>query len=318
VQAPTQAAVERGVKELTGWLRRELSAWSIRVVHAHNLHYFTPIPALALNELQPELNLSLHHTYHSVWGDRLDIAKACAAWPGQYAWSNYVQEFCRRYLEVFPEHTRPGIIVDRFDSPRPPHADGDERVILHPARLVSDKGADISVRILHQLLASGLRARLILTDTSNIVDWNDEHAAYRKTVEALISELGVDRFVEFQEMAFADMPYLYEHCDLVVYPSRYAEPLGLVPLEAGAAGRPVIVTSLGGLPETVADGETGYVVAPDDLDALVTRARLLLSDQKQAWKMADAARAHVELNFNLADYLDEMVGLYRQALAATE
>jgi glycosyltransferase involved in cell wall biosynthesis len=298
-------------REFADWLRPELVSRDIKVVHGHNLHYFSPVPALALNMLRAELQLVLHHTYHSVWSDRHDIAALCRSWPGQHAWSDYVRAFCVDQLGVAPQHTYPGITVDRFFGLPVVFKQLREQIILHPARLVEEKGAELSVRMVHRLRQQGLAVRLILTGPENIVDWKDERTFFRKEIEALIGELDLDGVVEFRAAPFAQMPYLYQEADVVVYPSRYPEPLGLVPLEAGAAGRPVVVTSTGGLPETVIDGVTGFVVPPDDLDALTHCVRDLLIDPMKARRMGIAGKDRVRDDFELGRYVDWMVEAYQ-------
>lgn len=308
---PSREDEEYLAREFADWLRPELVSRGIKVIHGHNLHYFSSVPALALNALQTDLGLSLHHTYHSVWDDLHDIAALCRSWPGQHVWSYYVRRFCIDRLGVDPQHTYPGIIMERFSELPMQPAENGESVILHPARLVEEKGADISVRMVHRLRREGFAVRLILTGPENVVDWKDERSILLKAIEALIGELDLYGAVEFQDASFAQMPHLYQQADLVIYPSRYPEPFGLVPLEAGAAGRPVVVTRVGGLPETVVDGVTGFIVPPDELDALTDRVRSLLVDPSRAQEMGAAGQAHIRQRFDLNRYVDQMIASYR-------
>ena len=70
-------------------------------------------------------------------------------------------------------------------------------------------------------------------------------------------------------------------------------------LEAMATGRPTVCTAVGGVPEIVHDGVTGYLVPPSDPAALAQRLVELLRDPVQGQTMGKAARARVELEFNL-------------------
>jgi glycosyltransferase involved in cell wall biosynthesis len=97
---------------------------------------------------------------------------------------------------------------------------------------------------------------------------------------------------------------------VVVYPSDYPEPLGLAPLEAMSAGRPVVVTATGGLPEAVIHGGTGYVVTPGDLDQLGERVRSLILDPELSSRLGQQGRRHVEHQFNLHTYVDKMSTQY--------
>jgi glycosyltransferase involved in cell wall biosynthesis len=134
-------------------------------------------------------------------------------------------------------------------------------------------------------------------------------------VEETIARNGLARYVEFRSASFDEMPELYASATVVIYPSTYPEPLGLAPLEAAAAGRPAVVTRAGGLPETVRNRRTGYIVPPDDLDALTKRVRALLTHPRRVRRMGKAGRALVHRRFALEGYADRMIGLYREVEA---
>ena len=94
-----------------------------------------------------------------------------------------------------------------------------------------------------------------------------------------------------------DMPDIYHSSDVVVVPSQWDEPFGLILIEAGAAGRPVVATRVGGIPEVVVDGETGFLVERDDAQALIARIQTLVDDAGLRQRMGVAARARVESEF---------------------
>jgi glycosyltransferase involved in cell wall biosynthesis len=89
--------------------------------------------------------------------------------------------------------------------------------------------------------------------------------------------------------------------DVVVCPSRF-ESLGMVHLESMAMARPMVSMNNGGPAETVIDGETGYLVPPEDPDALADRVLTLLHDPALRVRMGQAGRAHVLANFTAAAY----------------
>lgn len=86
----------------------------------------------------------------------------------------------------------------------------------------------------------------------------------------------------------------WRHCGMGIVPSRWAEPFGLVPIEAASAGRPVVATRTGGLVEVVEDGVTGLLVPPGDPSALAGAIRRLLDDPRAALEMGRAARRRAE------------------------
>jgi glycosyltransferase involved in cell wall biosynthesis len=75
-----------------------------------------------------------------------------------------------------------------------------------------------------------------------------------------------------------------------VAPSQWPEPFGLVALEAAAAGRPIVASDIGGLRDIVADGETGFLVPPDDREALVAAMRRLIDSEGLRERLGAAGR----------------------------
>src|SRR5438105_300990 len=85
---------------------------------------------------------------------------------------------------------------------------------------------------------------------------------------------------------------LYERAAVVVLPS-YHEGLPLSVLEAMAHGRPIVASAVGGLPELVEDGVTGFLVEPGDVEGLRTALRRLLADPALRRRLGGAARTRV-------------------------
>lgn len=103
-----------------------------------------------------------------------------------------------------------------------------------------------------------------------------------------------------------DVPALLASADLLVLPS-WVEGLPLVVLEAMAAARPVVATSVGGVPELVADGETGLLVPPRDPEALARAVEAALADGS---RLGAAGRRRVEQRFSFARMIDRMLAIY--------
>lgn len=104
---------------------------------------------------------------------------------------------------------------------------------------------------------------------------------------------------------------LYHTSDIIVMPSRWQEPLGLIGIEAGACGKPVVATRSGGIPEVVLEGETGLLVEIGDVEGLAQSVRVLIDDRDLRRKMGEAARARVEANFTTAP-VHELEAIYEK------
>jgi glycosyltransferase involved in cell wall biosynthesis len=92
-----------------------------------------------------------------------------------------------------------------------------------------------------------------------------------------------------ENVPHAEVLKAWNHCTVAVVPSRWPDPSPLVALEAMAAGRPVIASAVGGLPDIVQDGITGVLVPPGDVDALRATLAQLLADPDRRDQMGEAA-----------------------------
>lgn len=112
----------------------------------------------------------------------------------------------------------------------------------------------------------------------------------------------------------ADVGECYERNAVVVVPSR-GEGFGLVALEAAERGRAAIVSDVGGLPEIVADRETGLVVPPGDERALADALVALASDPERVRAMGAAARRRAVEEFSAEAAAAGVEAVYREELA---
>ncbi|NOX60491.1 MAG: glycosyltransferase family 4 protein [Chloroflexi bacterium] len=103
----------------------------------------------------------------------------------------------------------------------------------------------------------------------------------------------------------SDMAAFYRTLDVLCLPSR-VEGFGLVVAEAAAAGVPVVRTATAGHSETTIDGETGFVVPIDDVDALTERLDLLLGDPALRERMGRCARLYAQAHFSLERFVSAL------------
>ena len=106
---------------------------------------------------------------------------------------------------------------------------------------------------------------------------------------------------------------LLSHATVFACPSLY-EPLGIVNLEAMACGTAVVGTRVGGIPEVVADGETGLLVPPDDPAALAAALNALVLDPARAAAMGAAGRKRAAAEFGWDAIAAQTAGLYAALL----
>lgn len=107
-------------------------------------------------------------------------------------------------------------------------------------------------------------------------------------IQAQVASLGIGRRVHMLGMR-SDVPNLLEGFDIFALATR-EEAAGMVFVEAGAAGLPIVGTRVGGVPEMMRDGETGLLVPLDDIPALTQAIRRLVEDPELRARMGQAGR----------------------------
>ena len=127
----------------------------------------------------------------------------------------------------------------------------------------------------------------------------------------LLAELDVESHVEcIGRVASSELGAFYRAAKVVVVPSAY-EGLPYVILEAMRCGAPVVATRVSGNPEAIEDGVNGFLVPPDDPEALAARCVQLLRDPALGRRLAAAARDTLARRFELGRQVDEYLEYYR-------
>ncbi len=139
-------------------------------------------------------------------------------------------------------------------------------------------------------VAVALQALAGLPDAVLTVD-GPVQDGYDAELRAAAATLGVSERVSFVRSAPDAVAAAYAAADAVLFPVTWAEPWGLVPLEAMAVGRPVVATGTGGSAEYLRDGENALVVAPGDADALAGAVRRLAGDAALRARLVAGGRA---------------------------
>ena len=135
----------------------------------------------------------------------------------------------------------------------------------------------------------------------------------REPLERQIKELGLERHV-FLTGFRPDAIGLIKSFDVFVLCS-ITEGLGSAMLEAMAAGKPVVATRAGGIPEAIVDGETGLLVPPGDPESLARAITSLLNDPERRERLAAAGRQRVAREFSVERMVQRTLGVYEKRMA---
>ena len=194
-------------------------------------------------------------------------------------------------IDAEPQSSAPGQREAREQLDLP-----DGAIALSLGHLGPIKGHEDSIRAIAQVREQVPGIRLYIAGDGAPGDYT--------RIEGLIGELGLEERVTLVGQVANPLDWLAA-CDVFLLPS-IEEAFGLVFLEAGLCGRPAIGTRIGGIPEIIRDGVTGYLVDPGDPEAISKRLLSILESPDAADRMGVAARKHVTGNFLLNDRIDEL------------
>ncbi len=177
-----------------------------------------------------------------------------------------------------------------------------ERILVHLSNFRSVKRVPDAVRVFAALRAT-MPARLLL-----IGDGQDRPQALH-----LAQTLGVAQDVIFLGKQ-DDVESLLSVADLLLLPSE-EEAFGLAALEAMSCGVPVIGTRVGGVPEVVEDGKSGFLLEVGDVEGMARAALCLLQDSARHAEFRAAARARAVTQFDSELIVPQYESYYRDVLA---
>ena len=154
-------------------------------------------------------------------------------------------------------------------------------------------------------------AGLVLSQTRNVQFVIVGDGPYRGECQKLAGKLRISEHVTWT--GIVQDPLLegvYAAADVVCQMSRWEEVFGQVITEAMASSKPVIATRVGGIPELVSDGETGFLVERGDIAAMADKMLHLLNDAPQRREMGNKARAAVAAKFDHRKNVSKLIELY--------
>jgi alpha-maltose-1-phosphate synthase len=273
------------------------------VVHTHHMRSLpSKMAAIVGRARRTRLAVTDHGLAGSTWGGLL---------PRFFDMFLTVSEYSARELGAPLERTR--VIYGGADPQRfAPDPNQTRSGVLFVGRLTPHKGVD---RLL-DALPIGASARIAGSEGH---DPRPPESDY----PALLRRLAHNKRVELLgPVSDQELPGLYRSAEVFVLPSvsqtcygkniAVSELLGLSVLEAMSSGTPVIASAIGGVPEIIRDGETGFLVPPGDVGALRERLNYLLGDPRLAARMGTNAREEVLTRYTWRHVAERCLEAYAQ------
>ena len=175
--------------------------------------------------------------------------------------------------------------------------------ILFAGRIVPDKGVEWLIKALAQ--------------TNEGIHLDIAGDGWTKpSMEILARQMGLsDRITWHGWCNSTKLESLYRQCFAVVFPSLWAEPAGLVTLEAYSHYRPIIASAVGGIPEHVKDSKTGILVSPHNIPQLAAAINQLALNYPQTRLMGEMGNAWFQEDFRMDVHFQHLAAIYDQTIA---
>jgi len=188
---------------------------------------------------------------------------------------------------------RNGVDMEHFKYAQPNN--NDTVNIMFCGRLLALKGLETLMEAFSRVYKENPRTHLTLVGSGDIDQWKGI-ALGHGLPESAMTFMG--------QVSYEQMPDIMAKSDVFVLPSM-SESMPLALLEAMACGRPCVASSVGGIPEIINQGETGYLIEPRDTKALAQKLGALAKDSELRKDIGSKARQHVKKDFSMKDMVKE-------------
>jgi phosphatidylinositol alpha-1,6-mannosyltransferase len=214
----------------------------------------------------------------------------------------------------------PGVYSERFSKRTDIAADKrawsieGKKIILFVGRLAKRKGVKEFIENSFVNVVREIPEAVFLIAGDNPTESLTQRDDVASEINAVVSRLGLEKHVRLLGLiSDEDVIKLYQACDLVVLPALDmkddVEGFGIVALEAAAAGKPVVATRAGGIPDAVEDGKSGVLIDSGDYTGLTEVVELLLKNIELSSSLGKYGRCRVDKEFSWHHVVD----LYERA-----
>ncbi len=180
-------------------------------------------------------------------------------------------------------------------------------VIMLPGRLTRWKGQEVFIQAIKKTGLNNLKCLIVGSDQGR--------HSYRASLEKLIEQTDLSDVIHLIDHC-DDMPAAYMLADIVVSASIEPEAFGRVAVEAQALGRLVVATDHGATQETIENGSTGWLIKPNDANAMAEILKTLLSySRAEREKISAMAIQHINNKFSKQEMCEKTIKLYNSMVS---
>ncbi|OGG07940.1 hypothetical protein A3D05_00100 [Candidatus Gottesmanbacteria bacterium RIFCSPHIGHO2_02_FULL_40_24] len=304
------SAMVRHYEEMLNSITTAVEDFSPNIIHVHHAFPLSWTARLVKSIYQIPYIISIHGSelptlqkdkrFHALTSDALRRARRIVPnsfWTKEWLFQVFGDEF-RSQVRVIPG----GVDIKKF-NPNLDTSDIDTKYKLKDKNVVLFAGKLTAYKGVRYLIAAAKKINAEVV----IIGEGPE----RKHLEKKAKDLKLNNVHFIGHLGEkAGINKFYNRADVLVVPSVWDEPLGLVILEAMACKTPVVVTRKGGIPLAVKDGVNGYFVRPKNASQIAQKVNKLLSNEEKRIKMGENARKIVESRFSWQTIAHKFILMY--------
>ncbi len=252
-----------------------------------------PVGRACLRCLTPQSWLLMmgQHALWQRWQGAFDRVVALSSQMAQMLRDGGVQNVCVVHNGVAQRAVRPPL--------------SDPPTVIYAGRLEREKGVDVFLAAVAMVREQHPALRVLIVG----------EGAFSAELQKQSNTLNLSKHVQFLGyLTRAELEALSDSAWVQVVPSLWAEPFGNVTTEAMMRGTAVIASAVGGQLDIVDDGKTGYLIPPNDVDALVDRLLTLLADKSHCEAMGMAGRERALACFSEQRRTEDFLQIYDELL----
>ncbi|WP_416729648.1 glycosyltransferase [Fictibacillus sp. JL2B1089] len=291
------------------FIKKLLRTFEPDIFHAHFLSSYGLIGALT----------DFHPYYVSVWGTDIfqfpqknplnrkmiefTLNRADRICSTSHVMGKETNKYTTKEISITPF----GVDLDVF-KPRP--KENNPIIQIGIVKALSDKyGIGTLIKAFKKVHEKHLNTELVIVGGGPQLD------DYKK----LSDDLSIGDHVKFTgKIPNTEVPKFINQMDIFTVPSRDQESFGVAAVEAMACGVPVVVTNVGGLPEVVKEGDTGFIVPKEDPEKLATAINHLIENKEERKRMGKNGIVHVRKEYDWYENASRMEKLYQQTLRQSQ
>lgn len=268
------------------------------LVHVHK----TNIEPFFANFINCPMLITSHHSYLKAkapifsMADKMRLAKY-----KNVCYYTALSEFIKKEIDLnFVDIVPNGLEMEKY-----PFNETGGKDLVFVGRMISSKGPDLALKI-----AEKAQKRILMIGDIRVGKTNQEFW------QKLTSKITESSFAEYIGFVTNDkIASYYQKAKMIVIPNLEPEAFGLVAVEAMACGTPVVAFDIGPIREIVQDGQTGYIVPANNLDAMVKSIQKIYNmSEGEYLNLRQRCRRHVEKRFTKDIMIDGYIDAYQKVI----